>query len=142
MNSYAYSFPTGKSPQEVFDLLLNVEKWWSGIYEETITGKSQKLNDEFSFSAGGGMHFSKQKLVELVPGKKIVWQVTESNLAFLDNPKEWENTKLVFGISNKENETQVTFTHEGLEPKIECYDACSHAWTQYLYNLHEKLKEQ
>ena len=70
MNNYAYSFRTGKLPQEVFDLLLNVEKWWSGIYEETITGKSEKLNDEFSFSAGGGMHFSKQKLVELVPGKK------------------------------------------------------------------------
>ena len=142
MNNYTYSFTTSKSPQEVFDLLLNVEKWWSGIYEETITGKSQKLNDEFSFSAGGGMHFSKQKLVELIPNKKIVWQVTESNLSFLNNPKEWENKKLVFGILEKENETQVTFTHEGLEPKIECYDECSNAWTQYLYNLHEKLKKQ
>ena len=142
MNSYTYSFPTRKSPQEVFDLLLDVERWWSGIYEETITGKSEKLNDEFSFSAGGGIHFSKQKLVELIPGKKIVWQITESNHLFLNNPKEWENTRLVFGILDKENETQVTFTHEGLEPQIECYDECSHAWTQYLNNLHKKLKEQ
>ena len=141
MSNYTYSFTTSRSPQQVFDLLLNVEKWWSGIYEETITGKSQKINDEFSFSAGGGMHFSKQKLVQLIPNKKIGWQVTESNLSFLHNAKEWENTKLVFVILEKENETQVTFTHEGLEPEIECYDECSNAWTQYLYNLHEKLKK-
>ena len=139
MESYTYSFTTHKSPKEIFDLLLNIEKWWTGIYEETISGCSQKLNDEFSFSAGGGVHFSKQKLIELIPDKKLVWLVTESNLSFLDNPNEWESTKLVFDILERENETQITFTHEGLVPEIECYDSCSNAWTQYLHNLEEKL---
>src|SRR5690348_12184795 len=140
MENYTYSFTTSKSPKEIFELLLNVKKWWSGIYEETITGSSQKLNDEFSFSAGGGMHFSKQKLVDLIPDQKIVWQVMESNLSFLDNPKEWENTKLIFDILVTGNGTRVIFTHEGLKPQIECYDQCSNAWTQYLYNLKNKLK--
>lgn len=140
MGSYSYSFTTGESPKEIFDLLLDVEKWWSGIYEETITGSSQKINDEFSFSAGGGMHFSKQKLVELIPGKKIVWEVTESNLSFLDDPKEWQNTKIAFYLSEIENETQVTFIHEGLKPQIECYDQCTNAWAQYLNNLKARLK--
>ena len=45
--------------------LLNVDQWWSGLYEETIKGKSHHLNDEFTFEAGQGMHYSKQKLVEL-----------------------------------------------------------------------------
>jgi len=140
MENYTYSFTTSKSPKEIFELLLNVKKWWSGIYEETITGSSQKLNDEFSFSAGGGMHFSKQKLVDLIPDQKIVWQVMESNLSFLDNPKEWENTKLIFDILVTGNGTRVIFTHEGLKPQIECYDQCSNAWTQYLHNLKNKLK--
>ncbi|HRH03010.1 MAG TPA: SRPBCC domain-containing protein [Bacteroidia bacterium] len=140
MKNYSYTLTTKKTAKEIFDLLQNIEKWWSGIYEETIKGKSQKLNDEFSFSAGGGMHFSKQKLVELIPNKKIVWQVTESNLSFLRNPKEWKNTKLTFDISETKNETKVTFTHEGLEPNIECYGACSNAWTQYFQNLEPKLK--
>jgi hypothetical protein len=130
-----------KSAKEIFDLLQNIEKWWSGIYEETIKGKSQKLNDEFSFSAGGGIHFSKQKLVALIANKKIVWHVTESNLSFLKNPEEWKNTKLTFDISETKNETKVTFTHEGLEPNIECYGSCSNAWTQYFQNLETKLKE-
>lgn len=140
MKNYSYSFIASKSAKEIFELLLNVENWWSGIYEETITGNSQKLNDEFSFSAGGGMHFSKQKLVELILNKKIVWQVTESNLSFLNNSKEWENTKLVFDISERNGKTQVTFIHFGLDPQIECYDGCSNAWTQYLHNLEKKLK--
>lgn len=139
MNTYTYSFATHKSANAIFDLLLNIDKWWSGIHNETITGNSQNLNDEFSFTAGGGMHFTKQKLIELIPNKKVVWQVTESNLSFLDNPKEWENTKIAFDITENDGKTQVKFTHIGLEPHIECYDECSTAWTQYLHNLNEKV---
>lgn len=139
MKSYTYSFTTHKSSKEIFDLLLNIEEWWSGIYEEKISGSSQKLNDEFSFSAGGEVHSSKQKLIELIPNKKLVWLVTESNLSFLNNPKEWENTRLVFNVWEKNGQSKVTFTHEGLEPRIECYAGCSSAWTQYMHNLEEKL---
>lgn len=139
MKNYSYSFTTAKSPKHVFDLLLDIEKWWSGIYEETIRGKSRELNDEFSFLAGGGMHFSKQKLVELIPDKKIVWLVTESRLSFLNNPKEWENTKFFFDISVVNDRTQVRFIHEGLEPHIECYNQCSAGWAQYLQKLENNL---
>jgi hypothetical protein len=138
--SFSYSFNTSKSPEEVYRLLLDIEQWWSGVYEETIKGKSKTINDEYTFEAGGGAHYSKQKLVELVPNKKIVWLVTESNLSFLSDPSEWKNTKLSFNLSVADNKTNVAFEHEGLVPKIECYDACSTGWTKYLDNLKKKLK--
>ena len=125
MNNYTYSFETQKSSEEIFELLLEIDKWWSGIHNETITGQSQKLTDEFSFSAGGGMHFTKQKMIELKTNKRIVWLVTESNLSFLDDPKEWEQTKLAFDIVEKEGKTHIQFTHLGLEPQIECFSECS-----------------
>lgn len=141
MKNYSFDIDSHQSAKAVFALLLNIKKWWSGIYGETITGKSQKINDEFSFSAGEGMHFTKQKLIELIPYKKIVWEVIASNLSFLENPKEWEHTKLRFDILEKAgNKTKVTFTHQGLSPEIECYEQCSNAWTQYLNNLRENLK--
>ncbi|AYD47047.1 SRPBCC family protein [Arachidicoccus soli] len=141
MKNYSFDIESHQSAKAVFALLLNIKKWWSGIYGETITGKSQKINDEFSFSAGEGMHFTKQKLIELIPYKKIVWEVIASNLSFLENPKEWEHTKLRFDILEKAgNKTKVTFTHQGLSPEIECYEQCSNAWTQYLNNLRENLK--
>jgi hypothetical protein len=138
--NFSYSFETSKTSGEVFQLLLQIPQWWSGVYEETITGKSEQLNDEFSFKAGGGVHNTKQKLVELVPNEKIVWLVTASNLTFLSDPGEWKDTRICFDISARNNRTLVTFVHEGLVPGIECYDACSSGWTQYLERLEKKLK--
>jgi hypothetical protein len=141
VKSYSFAIETQRSAKEAFELLLEIEKWWSGIYDETIIGKNQKVNDEFTFSARGGIHFSRQKLIELIPYKKIVWEVIESNLSFLENPGEWLQTKLQFEvIEETKNMTKIIFTHEGLIPQIECYNDCSNAWTQYLNNLQSKLK--
>lgn len=137
--NFSYSFKTSKSADEVYELLLHIDQWWSGLFEESIEGKSQNINDEFSFNAGGGVHYSKQKLVELIPGKKIVWLVTDSKLSFLKTPNEWDGTKIGFAISSDNNKTEVTFTHDGLVPQIECYDSCTGAWNGYLDKLKKKL---
>lgn len=136
---FTYSFTTPKSPEEIFNLLLVINKWWSGIFEEIITGESRKINDEFSFRAGGGVHYSKHRLTELVPNQKIVWEIIESTLSFLTKTDEWMNTKLRFDIAREGDMSRVTFTHEGLVPKFECYNNCTDAWAQYMENLEEKL---
>ncbi|MBL7932943.1 MAG: SRPBCC domain-containing protein [Bacteroidia bacterium] len=133
--NFTYSFNTAKSVEEVFDILLDVKKWWSGLFEETITGKSRQPNDEFVFKAGGGVHNTKQRLIELIPGKKVVWLVTESSLTFLKEPKEWEGTKFRFDLESDGKRTNVTFTHEGLTPEIECYADCSAGWSGYMDKL-------
>jgi hypothetical protein len=128
-----------QTPENVFNAVTNVRAWWSGYHSEEIMGETEKLNDEFTFRAAGGAHCSKQKLVEVIHGKKIVWLVTDSELSFLENRNEWTGTKVVFEISQKDNKTQLLFTHEGLTPEIECYDSCSPAWTQYLQNRLQPL---
>ena len=138
-SSFKKSFKTSKSAEDVFNLLLEIEQWWSGIYGEEIKGESKKIGDEFTFKAGGGAHYSKQKLIELIPNEKVVWLITDSTLSFLSNTGEWINTKIGFTISTEENSTVVTFTHDGLVPQIECYNACSGGWTRYLNKLEEKL---
>ena len=123
-----------QGPQEVFDAVMNVRGWWSGYYSEDIKGDTEKLNDEFSFRAGDGAHYSKQKLVEVILNKKVVWLITDSKLDFLEKKDEWTGTKVVFDISTKDNKTQLVFTHNGLIPEIECYNSCAPAWSQYLQN--------
>ena len=137
---YSFSFGSSKTPESIFKTLLDVKRWWFGLYGEEITGKTKNLQDEFTFSAGGGVHYSKQKLVELVPNKKIAWLVTASNLNFLKDTNEWTGTTICFEIAETGGETKVTFKHLGLVPEIECYGSCSTAWTLYLQNLEKELK--
>jgi len=116
-----------QTPKEVFNAINNVRGWWQG----EIEGSTDKLNDEFAYRMKE-FHFSKQKLIEIIPDKKIVWQVTESQLNFIKDKNEWTGTKIIFDISEINNKTQLRFTHHGLVPDIECYDACSNVWSQLI----------
>lgn len=137
--NFEYSFHSNKSANEIFPILQDVRIWWNGFFGEKITGDTNKIGDEFSFSAGDGVHFSKQKLIEIQPYRELAWLVTESNLSFINDTHEWENTKIKFNLEKTDNGTNVTFIHEGLIPNIECYKNCSGAWTQYLENLEKSL---
>ena len=143
MNSqnFSYTFTSSKSPNEIFNRLIDPKKWWNDLHDEIITGKSEQPNDVFIFDAGNGIHHTEQKLVEVIPDKKIVWEVTDSNLTFANKTNEWTGTKIGFDISAKDHQTQVVFTHEGLTPEFECYGGCSGAWTQYLEKLEKELNE-
>ena len=121
-----------QTPAEAYNTILDVRAWWSGLYGESFEGSSEKVGDEFSFLAGGGVHYTKQKLVELVSNEKVVWLVTEANLGFVDKTDEWKETRICFEISQELDKTKIVFTHIGLVPEFECYDSCAPAWTQYI----------
>ncbi|MBL7856377.1 MAG: SRPBCC domain-containing protein [Cyclobacteriaceae bacterium] len=138
-SDFRLTLKTEQTPQEVFNTIINVRKWWTGYYNEEFLGSTERLNDEFSFRAGGGAHYSKQKLVEVIPNKKVVWLITDSELSFLKKRDEWTGTKVIFEITEVDNKTHLSFTHEGLTPEIECYDSCASAWTLYLENKLQPL---
>jgi hypothetical protein len=128
IESFTATIEVTKSPQDVFNCIKEVSKWWSKDFE----GSSKKLNDEFIIHHPNA-HYSKQKLVEVIPNKKIVWLITDSTLNWLQNNKhEWTNTKMIFKISTKSNKTTLQFTHEGLVPANECYTRCEQGWTMVI----------
>jgi Activator of Hsp90 ATPase homolog 1-like protein len=95
-----------------------------------MEGSLQKPDDIFTVSFGEV--YITMKVTESVPGKKIVWHVTDCNKPWLKNKKEWKGTELIWEISDKDNNTQILFTHKGLVPEVECYEVCSDAWSEYV----------
>jgi len=118
-----------QTPEEVFNAINNVRSWWTG--EPGVEGSTNKLGDEFTYRYKD-LHYSKQKVTELIPGKKVDWLITDSKLNFIKDKSEWTGTKISFEISEKNNKTQIRFTHIGLVPDIECYGDCSNAWSSYI----------
>ena len=60
---YSVVFESSKPPAYIFETLLNARKWWTGLYKEEINGSGMKLNEEFTFRAGGGAHYTEQRLI-------------------------------------------------------------------------------
>lgn len=112
--------------EETFNAINNIPGWWT----EDVAGNWQKLNDVFTVRFDEV--YITMNVTELVPGEKMVWYVTDCNKPWLKNKKEWKDTQLIWEISDKDNNTQILFTHKGLVPEVECYGVCSDAWSQYL----------
>jgi hypothetical protein len=126
---YNVSITVDTTPEEAFKRINNVSKWWATKeFNGKFEGLSTNLHDEFIVEFGD-THYSKHKLVEVIPNKKVVWLVTDSKLNWIENDKfEWTNTKMIFEIIPKGNKTTIHFTHEGLVPGQECYDNCVKGW--------------
>src|ERR1700722_14072738 len=122
--NYTASFTVSQSSEEVFAAINNIRGWWTG--NPGVEGSTDKIGDEFTYRYEPH-HYSKQKIAEFIPGKKVVWFVVDSQLNFVENKHEWNGTKITFEIAEKGDKTEVRFTHVGLVPDHECYEGCSNA---------------
>lgn len=132
--SFSTAFLVDQSPKEVFDAVNKVRGWWSS----SLQGESEKLGDVFTFRYED-VHVSRQKLVEVVPEKRVVWLVLDASLNFTEDKDEWKGTKVVFDIAKKGRKTELRFTHEGLVPAFQCFDACSEGWGFFIDGSLKKL---
>ena len=119
-------FAVDATPEAAFAAINNPRGWWSA----DITGDTAAVGDEFTY-VYGDIHRSTQRVTELVPGKRVVWHVVEGYLNFTEDPAEWTGTDVVFDIAQRGDTTQVRLTHVGLDPDIECFDACSKGWDYF-----------
>ena len=118
-----------QTPAQAFDAINNVRGWWS----EEIKGDTDKLNAEFTYHYKD-VHISKMRIIEFIPGKKVVWLVLDNYFNFTKDKSEWKGNKIIFEIAEKDNKTQLQFTQEGLVPGYECYEVCNDAWSNYIKN--------
>ena len=90
------------------------------------------------------VHYSRQRIVEYIPGRKVVWEVVDSDLSHAQDRAEWTGTRISFEIAantgRNAGKTAVRFTHFGLVEVFECYSACSNAWGSLIHgNLRQLI---
>jgi hypothetical protein len=124
---YATAYVVEQSPAEVYAAVLDVGSWWTGRVE----GRADQVGAEFTYRHPP-QHYSAQRVVELDPGRRVVWEVIDSHLDFTAEPSEWTGTQVVFDITPATDGTELRFTHVGLVPAVECFGACSTAWLHYV----------
>lgn len=127
MSDYTTTITVDHTPAEAFAAVNNVRGWWSAA----VKGDTEKLGDQFTFEVLD-VHRCTMTLTEVVPDRKVVWHVSDSYIAFVEDHAEWDDTDVVFEISERDGQTEIRFTHVGLEPGVECYDLCSNAWGSYV----------
>jgi len=101
--------------------------WWTN----NTQGDAGKVGGvlQFRFGAGG----FDMKVVELQPGKSVVWKVIEG-------PKEWVGTHVRFDLKKDGDYIIVLFKHEGWPEPVEFMHHCSTKWGVFLLSLKELLE--
>ena len=129
MNStnYQHTLVVPKTPTQVYDAITRATDWWT----INTDGDTRIVGDEFTVQFGD-VHRTKQRITEAITGKRIVWRVTESLLPWLKDSEEWKGTDIIFDIAATSEGTQLTFTHIGLTPEVECFEQCEKGWDYFI----------
>ncbi len=81
--NFTTTFLVDQTPDEAFAAITDVRGWWSG----EIEGRTDAQGEEFTYRYQD-VHYTKQRISELVPGQKVVWQILDAYLSFTDDPRE------------------------------------------------------
>ena len=131
--TYSVAIKVAKSSNEVFNLLIDLTKWWP----EEFIGENINLNSVFILKTEEG-HYSKNKVIEYIPNEKVVWIVTESRRK--EDDFDWTGTEMIFEIKPKNLYTEIIFTYDGVVLKNEIQrlaQICDFVIKERLYNLIE-----
>jgi hypothetical protein len=81
-SDYQRSIQADISPAEALSRISRVSDWWT----KNVTGRSQNPGD--AFTVRWGETFVDFKILEVIPGKRVVWHVTDCNLPWINDKKE------------------------------------------------------
>ena len=132
--NFSTTIEVAQSPSDVYTAVNNPRAWWS----EGIEGATDKLNAEWNYHFADN-HRSKIKVIELIPGQKVVWMVRENYFKNAEDQTEWVGNKITFDISKEGDKTRLTFTQIGLVPTCNCYKACEWGWTGFVQKSLQSL---
>ncbi|MCE7992954.1 MAG: hypothetical protein HEP71_13280 [Roseivirga sp.] len=115
-----------------------IDEWWGEV-------DIQPDADDVKFRVSFGEAFWRFRVADFELNKRVSWECIESNqvhAGLRGIREEWLGTKLHWElIGNSDDQTKLSFTHEGLVPDFNCYEVCSDAWGFFIGNSLKALVE-
>lgn len=141
MQPYSRTITYDVPPSLVYEAFTQADKlreWWTNKCEA-----GSKAGDKNIF------YFDEAKAVftieKLDPGKEVVWKCVEHDFKYeepITKTDEWVGTTIRIQLKkNGKLGTDMTFTHEGLVPELQCYSVCEQGWDHFLKTSLKKFLE-
>jgi len=132
-NSYTAKIEVKTTADKALQSVGKVGQWWA----KHFTGAAAAMSDTFTVTFGET--YVDFRITEFAPGRKITWLVTDCNLHWQSDKKEWAGTEIHWEVQEHGDMATLTMTHVGLVPGVECYEMCSNGWNGHLHNSLRKL---
>lgn len=121
---------TPEAAYEALTTLDGLSGWWT----ERVTNPKSPDSIDFRFDRDGAeLGFFDMAVAELVPGKRVLWEV-------VDGPPEWIGTKIHWDLRQEGDYTVIMFKHEGWREPVEFMHHCSTKWASFLLSLKALLE--
>jgi len=141
MMDFQKIFKINTTKEKVFEAATTgINKWWGNVDNELVN----KVGDEFSifFEENTEWRFLISSLEKY---NKVSWKCIYANHSFsgLKGIKEeWLNSEIDFEFKTiTDDEIELSFTHNGLTPNLNCYEICSAGWTHFIANSLKQFLE-
>lgn len=127
-DDYANQVHLSASPERVFEILTTAAgfaAWWA-----PATGSAAE-GGELRITFDGIEDPLVLRVKQAARPSTVIWDI--ESCAFLP---DWVGTTPAFTLSAADTGgCDLSFRHEGLSPRLECYDMCRTGWDQYLPSL-------
>lgn len=123
---YRCSISAPATAGEAFEGINDVSAWWA----KHLEGYTETIHDIFTVRFG--TTFVTFEITEMVPNKRVVWQVIDCDLPFIQNRTEWTGTSVVWEITEEGDKARIDMTHNGLTPDAECFAGCQSGWNRHI----------
>ena len=121
--NYSQNIKVSARSEKVFKAITSeLNEWW-GRTDKSVS----KIDDEFTTRFGSA--FWKFRAIEFIENEKITWECIGGEPEF---NAEWIHTKIVWKLSEENENTIVQFLHDGLTPEVKCYNICAPTWDMFI----------
>lgn len=126
---YKTSITVTVSCDKALAAIANVPGWWANNFK----GSAASAGDRFTVRFG-------ETFVDFEiahpTAHEVTWKVTDCNLHWQDEKKEWKGTHIIWQVNDTGEGTRIDMTHIGLLPTVQCYADCKKGWTE---NINKSL---